>query len=308
MATFVCYLTLFFVPLVSQAVRTVPTCGQGWNYTSMNYPWMLSMQTRQDEPYEHQHFCAAVLISPTAMLTSAKCARHAQRHSGRVEGGCRISSPGSINEGQRRCDSTSTEQMDFYPHPDSNGLDPYDANDIAIIKQKWQPFRGPNFYVAREWWYNDICIPDSYDSDPQTGSTVHALGWMFAVAQVKQTRFHGLGLSKDINKNTLLVKDRADCPMRENKVYFDMRTFTMKETCESCKDLCLQSQEKGKTAVCAGDEGGPILQHMNGRYHVIGIVTRARPCEVTSDHAATYLNLQPFIPWIKSMVPELQTD
>lgn len=213
----------------------------------------------------------------------------------------------------RVCTYWNMNMMDTYPHPWAGDADAGDTNDIAIIKSHWRDSdRRDTFFLSTETHFAPICIPDSEDPEPAVGETVHAFGWMYAVKQLTSAdhrNAYGLGLSRDIHKNALQVEDRDKCPLRKDKEYVDWDTWEVyQKSCETCKEYCLQSTEKDGAAVCAGDEGGPLVKFYDNKYHVVGIVTKARPCSIKSDHPATFLKVTPFMKWIKQALPELQLE
>lgn len=300
----ICCLLIFCLPALSQAVRPHDDCGAQWSWTNLNYPWLLSLQAFNDGTGLWDHFCSGVLINTGAFITSAKCALYLRSHNTRIEGGC-----GDLL-GERGCHWWGGQRVEVIAHPGADGTKRFDPNDIAVVKPELS-FSGPNFYERKEKEFNNICLPEPEKAYPPTRTIVHAFGWKYAVTQITpeaRKSYYGLGLSKDIKKNDLQVKDKSECPTVEDGWEFVWKPSPhFEKICESCKIFCLQTREQG-AAVCAGDEGGPVVQFFNDRYHVMGIITRARPCDVTSDKPATYLQLAPFIPWIRSVVPDLQLE
>jgi hypothetical protein len=299
------------VPLVIGAASPYESgCGHDRDQTSGSIPWLVSMQFNSGFGSDWFHFCAGAILSPNVILTSASCGKFAlEQKIVRVVKGFDKATRKYYGWSRSVYDmSVGRKHLDFdvILHPLSQVSGTRDDNNIAILLKRDDAIRGV-FYEEQTPVVGPVCLPDPYEPDPSAGSTVNSMGWEFAVKETRGKEnaiIASLGLGEKVRFNRLNVLDRGSCPS-----FFNDEIDTCPAGCqdmkveEEKKRLCLKSAEAGKTAVCAGDDGGPVVQQINGRYHVIGIITRARPCDVSPDKPASFLRLRPFVQWIKSVAP-----
>ncbi|XP_065211798.1 trypsin-1-like [Planococcus citri] len=207
----------------------------------------------------YSSFCGGVLLNRNYVLTAAHCLHR------------RDPSDVLIRLGE----------YDFFEQNDTVSVDikpskaivhaEYDPatkqNDIALIK-----LSTPTKYTD---FIRPICLPTR---KAKTNQTVVVAGW--------GTLYYGGPVSNVIMEVPIPVWDLENCISKYHQPVFKT-------------NLCAAAYEGGKDA-CQGDSGGPLLmQHANGRWVTIGVVSWGMGC-ADKDQPGVYTDVSSYLGWISN--------
>ncbi|XP_017770765.1 PREDICTED: uncharacterized protein LOC108558378 isoform X2 [Nicrophorus vespilloides] len=230
------------------------------------YPWQASIRVKGK--LKPTHWCGAIVISSSFVLTAAHC----------LEGftkGAYFVVAGDYNVNRNEGTEQEAYIEDFILHEDFKKVNKMN-NDIALIKLKGRGFKLNKDVQA-------ICLPDSDLEYDRRNCTISGFG---SIETGKSKASH------DLRAGWLPILPMDVCNMAH--IYGSAITQGM---------FCAGSLDEGVDA-CDGDSGGPLACLKDGVYTLYGITSWGQHCG-HANKPGVYVKVSHYKAWIESTMKKM---
>ncbi|XP_050738022.1 vitamin K-dependent protein C-like [Eriocheir sinensis] len=160
-----------------------------------------------------------------------------------------------------------------HPHYDPTTVD----NDVALLLLPEPVEPGPHVSPA--------CVPEQ-DAELPVGESCTIIGW----GKERNTHFFGTD-----------VLNEAEVPIIDNKM-----CEAVYEDYYITSNMFCAGYKRGRVDSCAGDSGGPLLCHRQGRWHIYGITSFGEGCGKKGKFGI-YARVSNYRTWIQSVITTIHS-
>jgi secreted trypsin-like serine protease len=242
------------------------------------YAFMASVQFKSDK--DPLHWCGGSVIDPLWVVTAKHCMSEAHD-----PGGFRPAEPSDLKIRVGSRDRTSggelVDVVKIVVHGDPLPTDPLEGsdtngNDIALLKLS-RPVQVAPISLA-------VAPPN-----PNASATVRLLGWGYNCKRPRPDETCG-ELPKLLRQLDTTVLPASGC------VSNDPNNSNIAE-----RELCQSPTAKGEN-VRAHDSGSPMLQKVNQRWTLVGLLSRPHVQSPTVNGPSIYTDATPYASWISKQI------
>jgi secreted trypsin-like serine protease len=202
------------------------------------YPWMTSLQ------YKGRHFCGAVLMNPTTVVTAAHC-----KIPEPLDTLSAVARRFNLNAEKAQEGSLTFSITNIIQHPSYIQGRRFNAFDIAVWKVRLisgDPRTIPSYPNSFSFDDGSRTIPNTF---------LNIMGW-----GVTQENGH---ISEKLRIASVPVSDPLDCKLAYPGVHFT--------------SFCAGFLQGGVDS-CQSDSGGPIFSEINGKIVLVGLSSYGTGC------------------------------
>ncbi|XP_054163688.1 trypsin-1-like, partial [Oppia nitens] len=233
----------------------------GFETTKWQYPWIVSLNKLVAGKYVH--FCGGAIIHDYHILTAAHCADNFIGKESNL-----LIKIGFHNLNKYEGITMKVAKILIHEEWDRES----NINDIAIYRtQQPIPYKlQPNLH---NYQINSICLPKSDHIYP---SAAIVAGW------------------GQLGKDSHLSDKLMNIVVPQLSQELCQRQYdTLAEVNDNM--ICFGGYERHDT--CYGDSGGPLMEKIDGRFQVIGIVSFGIPCAIKL-YPTIYTKVSNYVDWI----------